>query len=71
MSKKGLMKGLQTNLFELEETLPILLLTKATKTSRGPVIDVSKFAPGFMIQIYFSLFNVESIHAFTSTFVSI
>ena len=65
------MEGLPKNLPELEEPCPICLLTKATKTPRVPTTDVSKFAPGFMLQMDFSLFNVEIIRGFTSTFVTI
>ena len=71
MARKGLMEGLPENLPELEEPCPICLLTKATKISRGPTTDVSKFAPGFMLQMDFAFFNVGSIHGFTSTFVAI
>ena len=71
MAIKGLMDGLPENLPELEEPYPICLLTKATKISRGPTTDVSKFAPGFMLQMDFEFFNVESIRGFTSTFVTI
>ena len=45
-------------------------MTKATKITRGLITDVSIFAPGFMLQIYFSFFNVDSIRGFTSTFVA-
>ena len=55
------MEGILENITELEEPFPICLLTKATKIPRGPTTDVSKFATGFMLQIYFSFFNVESI----------
>ena len=65
------MEGLPENLPELEEPCPICILTKATKISRGPTTDVSKFAPGFMLQMDFAFFNVESIHRFTSTFLAI
>ena len=65
------MEGLPENLPELEEPCPICLLTKETKISRGPTTDVSKFVPGFMLQMDFSFFNVESIRGFTSTFVAI
>ena len=65
------MRGLTENLPELEESCPICILTKATKIPRGPTIDVSKFAPGFMLQMDFSFFNAESICGFTSTFVAI
>ena len=65
------MDGLPENLPELEEPCPICILTKATKISRVPTTDVSKFAPGFMLQMDFSFFNLESIHGFTSTFVAI
>ena len=71
MARKGLMKGLPENLPELEEPCPICLLTKATKIYRGPITDVSKFVPGFMLQMDFAFFNVESIREFTSTFVDI
>ena len=59
------------NLPELEEPCLICLLTKATKISRGPTTYVSKFAPGFMLQMDFAFFNVESIRGFTSTFAAI
>ena len=36
----------------------------------GPTIYVSKYFPGFMLQIDFSFFNVEIIHGFTSTFMA-
>ena len=39
--------------------------------NRGPTTDVSKFAPGFMLQLDFAFFNVESIRGFNSTFVAI
>ena len=34
-------------------------------------MDVLKFTPGFMLQMDISLLNVEIIHRFTSTFVTI
>ena len=71
MARKGLREGLPETLPELEEPCPIFLLTKATKISRGPATDVSKFAPGFMLQMDFAFSNVESIREFTSTFVAI
>ena len=55
----------------MEEPCPICLLTKANKIPRGPITDVSEFAPGFMLQMGFSFFNVEIIRGFTSTFVAI
>ena len=54
MVRKGLMKGFQTNIYDLEEPLPICLLTKATKIPTGPTIDDSKFIPGFTLQKYFT-----------------
>ena len=48
------MEGLTENLPELEEPFPICILTKATKISRGSTTDVSKFAPGFMLQMDFA-----------------
>ena len=65
------MECLPTNLLDLEETCPISILTKATKITRGPTIDASKFAPGFMLQMDFLFLNVESICIFASTFVAI
>ena len=47
------------------------MMTKATKIPRGSTTDVSKISPGFMLQMDFSFFNVESIRGFTSTFVAI
>ena len=47
------MEGLPENLPELEEPCLICLLTKATKIPRGPTTDVSKFAPGLMLQMDF------------------
>ena len=71
MTVKLLMKVIPNNLPDLEESCPIFLQTKATKITRGPTIDISNFAPGFMIQIYFSFFNVVSIRGFTSNLVAI
>ena len=65
------MEGLPENLPELEDPCPICLLNKAAKIPRGPTTDVSNFSPGFMLQIYFSFFNVEIIRGFTSNFVAI
>ena len=65
------MKVIPTNLPDLEESCPIFLLTKSTKITRVPTIDVSNFAPGFMIQIYFSFFNVVSIYRFISNIVAV
>ena len=71
MARKWLIKGTPKNLPDLEETCPIWLLTKATKTPRGTTIDVSNFLSEFMIQMGFSFLNIESIRWFTSTFVAI
>ena len=65
------MEGLPENLHELEDPCPIYILTKATKIPRGPTTDVSKFSPGFILQMYFAFFNVEIIRGFTSTLVAI
>ena len=65
------MEGLPKNLPDLEYTFPVSLLTKETKITKGPTIDVSKFAPGFMLQSCFEFFNVENIHGFTSTYVAL
>ena len=71
MARKGPLEGIPENIPELEDPCTICLLTKATKILRGPTTDVSKFSPGFMLQIDPSFFNVESIRGFTSTFVDI
>ena len=71
MARKGLIEGLTENLPEVEEPCPICIFTKATIISRGPTTDVSKLASGFMLQMDFAFFNVESIRGFTSTFVAI
>ena len=55
----------------MEEPCPIFILNTATIIPRVPTTDVSKFAPGFMLQMDFAFFNVESICGFTSTFVTI
>ena len=62
MAIKGLLEDLPENIPELEEPWPIYLLTKATKITRGTTTDASKFAPGFMLQMDFEFFNVESIY---------
>ena len=49
----------------------IFLSLQRQKNPRGPTTDVSKVTPGFMIQMDFSFFIVESIRGFTSTFVAI
>ena len=65
------MEGLPENIPEMEEPCFIYFLTKATKITRGPENYVSKFPPGFMLQMEFALFNVESIPGFTFTFVAL
>ena len=37
----------------------------------GPKIDVSKFPPGFMLQMYLYFFKFEDIHGMTYIFVKI
>ena len=65
------MEGIPENIPELEEPCPICLLTKENKIPIVPTTDVSKFVPGFMLQMDFYFFNVEIIREFTSTFVAI
>ena len=55
MAGKGLMEGLPK---KPEDPCPICLLSKQDKIPRGPTIDVSKFAPGFILDMYFAFFNV-------------
>ena len=65
------MEGLPINIPESEYPFPIFLLTRTTKNPIGPTIDVSKFSPGFMLQMDFEFFSVDSICGFISTFVAI
>ena len=65
------MEGLSENIPDLDGPCLICMLIKATKLPRGPTTDVSKFCPGFMLQMDFAFFNVESIHRLTSNFVAI
>ena len=46
-------------------------MTKVNKIPRVPTNDVLNFLPGFVINMDFAFFNVESIHGFTSNFVDI
>ena len=71
MAIKGLMEVHPENIPELEEPCHICFLREASKLSRGPTTDVSKFDPGFMIQMDFAFFVAESIRGFTSDFVAI
>ena len=59
MARKLHMKGLPTNIPDLEDPFPIFLLTKVTKIFKGLTIEVSKVTPGFMLQMDFVFFNVE------------
>ena len=71
ITRKVLVEGLPENITYLEEPYPIFLLTQSTKNPRYPTTDVLKFPARFMLQMYFTFFNVESIGGFTSTFVAI
>ena len=71
MARKGLMICILRNIPDVYELWTICLSNKETKMTRGMIIDVSKFAPGFMLEINFSFFNVESTYGFTSNFVAI
>ena len=53
MAIKGLMESLPKHIPNLEEPYPICILIKENKPPIGPTIDVSKFAPGFMLQMDF------------------
>ena len=65
------MEGIPEKNPELKESCPIYIITKANKIPIGLTTDVSKFAPGFMLQTNFAFSNVENIRGFTSTFVAI
>ena len=70
MEKKGSVHGLPSNLPNLEKTCKFFLLFKANIITMGPKIDVSKFPPGFMLQMYLYFFNFENIHRMTYIFVA-
>ena len=59
------------NIPYLKEPWPIFIITKSNKISIGPIIDVSNFAPGIILEMDFAFFNVKIIRIFTSTFVTI
>ena len=40
---------------------------QGTIFTQGPILYVSKLAPGFVIQVDFSIFSVEIIRGFKST----
>ena len=65
------MECLPENPPDLEDPCPIFILTKTTKISRGPTTYASKYFPGFVLQMDFVFFSVESIRGFTSTFVAV
>ena len=65
------MEGLPENFPEFEESYPIYLLTKATKIPRGTTTYVSKVSTRYMLQMDFSLFNIERIHGFHSNSLTI
>ena len=54
MARKVLVGVIPENHLDLEEPCHICLLTKESKIPIGPTTDVSKFAPGFMLQMYFA-----------------
>ena len=60
-ARKGLVDGIPKNLPDLEEPCPICVLIKATKINIVPTIDVSECFDGFMLQMDFAFFNIESI----------
>ena len=61
MARKRLKEGLQENIPDFEGPFKIYLLTKATKIIRGKTTDVSRLAPGLILQMHLTFFNVESI----------
>ena len=65
-ANKGIMESTPMNIHELEQSCPICLQTKETKIYIGPNIEISSFAPGFVLQMDSSYFNVESIGGFIS-----
>ena len=71
MENKGLIEGFPTNLTKFDEPCPICIMDNTTGTSQDYIICVSKFAPAFMLQMYFDLFNAESICGFNSNFLAL
>ena len=71
MVKKALMNCPTTNLANLEEPWLVCLLTEVTKICIVTNIDVSKFAPWFVLQMDFLFLNAENIGVFKSTYVDI
>ena len=61
MATKGLMKGLQENIPDLEEPCPMFFsLTKAAKIPGGSTTDFYNFAPGFMLHTSSEFSNVKN-----------
>ena len=58
MARKGPMECIPKNISGMEEPYHICLWIKTTKIPRGLTIDVSKFVPGFMLQMEFEFFNI-------------
>ena len=56
------------NIPDLEEPCPIFISTKANKITRVLIIYVSKFYPGFMLQIYFSFLVLKESVDLTQLF---
>ena len=71
MENKGLIEGFPTNLTKLDEPYPICIMDNTTGTSQDYIICVWNFAPGFMLQMYFDLFNAENICGFNSIFLDL
>ena len=65
------MKGLPTNIPDLEEPRHICCLTKTNRIQRGPTTYFSNCFSWFHASDGFSFFNVESVCIFTSTYVAI
>ena len=71
MEKKGSVHSLPSNLPNLEKPCVIFILFKANIITMGPKIYVSKFPPGFMLQMYLYFFNFENIHGITYIFFAL
>ena len=59
MARKVLVEGLPTDIPDLEEPVPICLLTKSTQIYVVLTIDVSTPPPGFMLHIYFAFLMLK------------
>ena len=66
LARRGLIDEMPRSIPELEDDFPICTMTKATKLPQNPSIDVTDFAPGFLLHMDFTFVDVLSICHFTA-----